>query len=305
MADGEKCNNKDCSTIVTEIRRKDGQYKKYCSLSCQRLGVADKIKQTSLDRYGVSNPSKSKIVKDRIKESFTEKYGEGITNAMHLQEFKDKIVDTNIERYGTATPQLLDQFKQKTKETNIEKYGTDKPQQLKSIKDKTANTCKEKYGVSAPQQNKEIRKKSIDTCLKKYSAENVMQSKDVFDKNRYYQKKDYVLPSGKVVKVQGYEGRCIKMLLESYNELDLQINPSLSAIYYTEEDGKSHRYYPDIYIPKDNLIIEVKSKYTYNGFIGWYTTNLLKRQTCIDAGYNFEFMIFDKSGERVYPEKDK
>jgi hypothetical protein len=72
MADGEKCNNKDCKEIVTE-RRKDGQYKKYCSLSCQRLGVAEKSKQTSLEKYGVSNPSKSKAIKDRIKETFTEK----------------------------------------------------------------------------------------------------------------------------------------------------------------------------------------------------------------------------------------
>jgi len=55
MADGEKCNNKDCKNIVTEIRKRDGQYKKYCSLSCRRLGISEKAKITSLERYGASN----------------------------------------------------------------------------------------------------------------------------------------------------------------------------------------------------------------------------------------------------------
>jgi hypothetical protein len=294
MADGEKCNNKDCKTIITEKRKKDGQYKKYCCPSCRRLGVTEKCKQTSLEKYGVSNPSKSKIIKDRIKESFTEKYGEGITNSMHLQEFRDKIVETNIEKYGTDKPQLLEEFKNKSKDTCIEKYGVEKPQRLQLLKDKSTSTCEERYGVSAPQKNKSIRQKSIDTCVKKYSAENVMQSKDVFDKNRYYQKKNYTLPSGNVVKIQGYEDKCIGLLLKTYLEDELYINPDLQPIYYIEANNIKHRYYPDIYIPKDNLIIEVKSQYTYNGFIGWYNTNLLKRQACIDAGYNFKFMIFDK-----------
>jgi hypothetical protein len=298
MANGEKCNNKDCRIIITE-HRKNGQYKKYCCSSCRRLGVSEKVKQTSLLRYGVTNPSKADIIKDRIKESFTEKYGEGITNAMNIAEFRQKIKDTNIERHGTATPQLLEKFENKSKQTCLEKYGVEKPQRLKELKEKSKNTCMEKYGVSAPQQNKVVRKKSIDTCLEKYGSENVMQSKDIFDKNRYYLKKDYVLPSGKIVKVQGYEDKCINLLLKTYTEDELWINPSLPSIYYVEVDGKKHRYYPDIYIPEENLIIEVKSLWTYSSQQKWYTTNLLKRQACIDAGYNFKFMIFNKDGELI------
>jgi hypothetical protein len=242
-----------------------------------------------------SDVCSSDLIKDQIKKSFTEKYGESVTNAMHLQEFRDKIVETNIKKYGTEKPQLIEKFQNKRKETNLEKFGTEIPQRLQIVKDKTKDTCIEKYGVSAPQKNKEIRNKSIDTCIEKYGAENVMQSKGVFDKNRYYQKKDYVLPSGIVVKVQGYEDKCLTLLLESYNENDLLINPNLPPIYY-EENGKKHRYYPDIYIPKENFIIEVKSKWTYDSQYKWYHTNLLKRQACIDSGYNFKFMIFDKNG---------
>jgi len=52
----------------------------------------------------------------------------------------------------------------------------------------------------------------------------------------------------------------------------------------------THRYYPDFYIKKDNKIIEVKSIYTYNIDI---EKNLLKQKACLDAGYNFEFWIYD------------
>lgn len=296
MAEGEKCNNKDCKTIVTEIRKKDGQYKKYCSPSCRRLGVAEKVKQTSLIRYGVSNPSKAASVKQSIKDTFTEKYGEGITNSMHIQKFKDAIVETNIERHGTAVPQSLEKFQEKTKQSNIKKFGIERPQRLQSFKDKTEETCKKKYGVSAPQQNKTIQQKSIDTCLEKYGTENVMQSSNIFDKNRYFQKKDYVFESGNVVKVQGYENLCLDVLLQTYTEDEIIVNPSQVISVFYIENRKKHRYFPDIYIPKDNLIIEVKSEYTYKGFVGWLNTNMLKRQACLDAGYNFKFMIFDKDG---------
>jgi len=295
MANGQKCNNKSCKTIVTEIRRKDGQYKKYCSISCQRIGVADKVKQTSLLRYGVSNPSKSKEIKDKIKNSFTEKYGEGITNAMDLEEFREKIKDTNVERHGTDKPQLLEEFENKSKQTCLEKYGIEKPQRLDSFKQKTKNTNLEKYGVEHSSKLKITQDKKVETNLEKYGVTNVMHFKNTFDRNRYYKKKNYLLPSGKTIKLQGYEDKCLNLLLEKFVEDEICVNPDILPIFYLE-NNKKHRYYPDIYIPKKNLIIEVKSKYTYDGFIGWYNINLLKRQACIDAGYNFQFMIFDKDG---------
>ncbi len=296
MANGEKCNNANCNTIVTEIRKKDGQYKKYCSLSCQRLTIAEKIKSTCLEKYGVSNPSKSKEIKDRIKYSFEEKYGAGITNAMHIQSFKDKIKETNIEKYGTDKPQLLEQFKKKTDETNLEKYGIEHPQRLQSLKDKSAITCKERYGVSAPQKNKEIRQKSVNTCMEKYGVENSAQDSAIHEKTikRMYRSKEYIFANGIKVTVQGYEPFAIDSLLKVYDQSEIMIETSSNPrISYRDDLNKYHYYFPDIYIPKDNLIIEVKSLYTYNKNT---PRHLLKQQACLDAGYNFKFMIFDKDG---------
>lgn len=63
----------------------------------------------------------------------------------------------------------------------------------------------------------------------------------------------------------------------------------IPRIKYTGIDGKNHRYYPDIFIPKENLIIEVKSDFTfrYN-----QETNLLKEAATKNAGYNYRFMIY-------------
>lgn len=296
MANGEKCNNTNCKTIVTEIRKKDGQYKKYCSPSCQRFSVTEKIKSTCLEKYGVSNSSKSQEIKSRIKESFEEKYGEGITNAMHLQEFKDKIKETNIEKYGTDKPQLLEEFENKSKQTCLEKFGIEKPQRLDSVKEKTKDTNIEKYGIEHHSKLKVTQDKKVKTNLEKYGVTNVSQNTEIYDKivKRLYRTKDYILPSGKISKVQGYEPFAINFLLKNYSETEIGIDTcDKPRIQYHDDIGKQHYYFPDIYIPAENLIIEVKSEWTYNKNI---PRHLLKRQACLNSGYNFKFMIFDKDG---------
>jgi len=304
MENGQKCNNPDCKTLVLE-HRKNGQYKKYCSSSCRHIGNAIKSKQTSLEKYGVTNPSKSKEIKQKIKDSFTEKYGEGITNAMDLDVFKQKIKDTNIERYGTEKPQMLEEFQIKTRQSNLEKYGVEKPQQLKLLKNKTRDTNLEKYGVEHHSKLQETQDKKVKTNIEKYGVTNVSQNAEIYDKivKRLYRTKDYTLPSGKISKVQGYEPFAITYLLEKYNESEISIDTQdKPRIKYFDEIGEQHYYFPDIYIPKENLIIEVKSKWTFSNE---QKRHFEKRQACLDAGYNFKFMIFDKDGNLLNTLDDK
>ena len=287
------CKAPECDNIVTG--KKGSNWLKYCCDDCKKKGVPIAVKNTCLDKYGVTNGSKTKESKDNRVATCLDRYG--VANPSLVQEFLDKIVETNIDRYGTDKPQLLAQFEQKSKDTCVERFGVEKPQRLQEIKDKTEQTCIIRYGVSAPQQDESIRQKSIDTCIKEYGVTNVMHASNIFDKNKYYQKKDYTLPSGSIVKIQGYEDKCLDMLLSTiYDENDLIINPSQILKIFYVENNKKHRYYPDIFIPEENLILEVKSQWTYNSQRKWYNTNLLKKQACLDAGYNFKFMIFDGKG---------
>jgi len=67
----------------------------------------------------------------------------------------------------------------------------------------------------------------------------------------------------------------------------------MPEIWY-EFEGQKRRYYPDVYIPHQNRIIEVKSKFTFENN---KEINLLKSLACKDLGYNFEFRIYENNGK--------
>ena len=95
------------------------------------------------------------------------------------------------------------------------------------------------------------------------------------------------------MKILGLETSCdetgVCLIEAEKGEMRVELNISIS---YIKPNGRPAKYYPDIYIPKDNLIIEVKSKWTYSGKPEWLETNLLKQQATIVAGYNFKFLIY-------------
>jgi hypothetical protein len=143
--------------------------------------------------------------------------------------------------------------------------------------------------------NKGRHKNQKVTFLEKYGVEFPMQNLDSFQKQQKSGKKlrKFVFKSGHEVNVRGDEPKALKYLEEkNYTECDITVDlKKMPRIWYVSD--KKHRYYPDIYIEKENLIIEVKSTFTYERYL---EKNLLKRQACLDSGYNFKFMIFDKDG---------
>ena len=152
----------------------------------------------------------------------------------------------------------------------------------------------ERYGFPVSSQNSEVHNKMIATNIVKYGVPYTMQDQDISEKSKKksYLSKDYKLPSGKVIQVQGYEPWALDLLLKSYSENDIETKHSqMPEFWYHGDDSKYHRYYSDIYIKKENLIIEVKSVYTYNLEL---RNNIIKKKTVEYNGYNFKFMIFDE-----------
>jgi hypothetical protein len=131
------------------------------------------------------------------------------------------------------------------------------------------------------------------TMLRKYNVTNPAHNKQMLNKilHNGLTTKDYSLPSGKIVKIQGYEDRAIEQLLESgILEEDLVIGDDITPIKYTYND-KPSVYYPDIFIKSLNKIIEVKSDFT---FLRYKNKNLAKKKACEDLGYLFEFYIYNR-----------
>ncbi len=131
-----------------------------------------------------------------------------------------------------------------------------------------------------------------------FGVDRPSQNSAIFEKSQKNGKKlrDYIFSSGHIVQVRGYEPKALALLeSKGYTENNLTVDSKEMPKIWYEQNGR-HRYHPDIYIPSAKLILEVKSTFTYNREL---EKNLLKRQACLDAGYNFKFMIFDKDGNLI------
>ena len=105
-----------------------------------------------------------------------------------------------------------------------------------------------------------------------------------------------MFPSGKVVHIQGFENLALDELLHTYDESDILVgSKNMPKIWYEYATVK-RRYYPDIFIPKDNLLIEVKSDFTMRAN---FEINNIKAQAARDHGYNFEFYVYDQYKRRI------
>jgi hypothetical protein len=262
----------------------------------QSQEIKDKIKVTCQEKYGVDNPFQSQEFKNKIKVTCREKYG--VDNPSQSQEIKDKKIQTCQKNYGVDYSMQSQEIRDKSKATYQEKYGVDNPSQSQEIKDKKIQTCQKNYGVDYSMQSQEIRDKSKATYQEKYGVDYPMQVHEIFQKaqNSLYKYKEYIFPSGRKTQVQGYEPIAIDMLLEIYNENDIQTcNEHKLKIKYTM-DNSNHFYYPDLFIISENLIIEVKSDYTY---LADEDKNLIKANTCLKYGYKFKFIILDKNKNLV------
>jgi Uma2 family endonuclease len=140
------------------------------------------------------------------------------------------------------------------------KYGVNNVSKLLDIKKKKEETCFKNYGVKNPSQNSTIFKKQL---LSSYKI--VYYNEELFSQGSY--ELDFLNYCGK------------------NNIIDIISNgPSLEY----ELNSKKHIYHADFFIEKYNLIIEIKSSYTYNYDLD---KNIAKREYSEKLGYKFLFVI--------------
>jgi hypothetical protein len=224
-----------------------------------------------MEKY--NNPCPMNTLKNQIKirKAHLDKYG--VEFSMQRKEVYKKSVKTNLERYGVKS---ILQLTEKMKQSVMDIYGVDNVSKVPFIRQKALATNFERYGFIHAMQNSFIAKKSM------------------INSKRY---KIYILPSGKEIKIQGYENFTLDVLLIKYNETELLTDRTdMPEIWYIL-NGSFHRYYPDIFIPIENKIIEVKSTWTYNLDIKQFHN---KKKACEYLGYTFESYIYNSKKERIY-----
>jgi hypothetical protein len=255
-------------------------------------GIKNKIKESNLARYGVEYGLQRADIREKGKTTMLDRYG--AEHALQNKEIKQKRVETNLEKFGKESPLQNPDILAKRKKTNLERYGTEEVLQLPSIQEKVRQTMTDTYGAANPLQCLTIKAKKDQTCEERYGDKDIMHNPEIFEKvvKNSFKTKEYTLPSGAVITYQGYENVALKELLQTLQESDITNDVKKMPKFMYEFEGKMRRYYPDIYIPSQKRIIEVKFKYTYEKQL---EQNQSKKRHVEQDGYQFEFWICDKT----------
>ena len=274
--------------------------------------IKDRIKDTCIERYGTNHVMKNAEIAQRVKDTNLERYG--VDNTYQLPKVLQKIKDTYGDNFGWGSEYFMKKSMETCKKNHGVEYYLMKPEAHERgtvtmnnlyggrglgsdrIREKIEDSTEQTYGVRHPMHSEEIKNRLEATCIERYGGTSAMHDQQIMDRamTNAMKIKKFQLPSGKIINVQGYEPFAIKWLLENgYNESDLvienkSIETAIGRITYPNSKGKISRYYPDIYIPKENLIIEVKSQYTIKQNM---SANSRKREACLNSGLSFRFMI--------------
>lgn len=139
------------------------------------------------------------------------------------------------------------------------------------------------------------------TCLEQYGEDNVSKVYDIFAKIQFhsFSHKHVILPkTGRELVVMGYEPQAIMFLLQQdvdpilnrkIEEDDIIVGKDVPRFRYEMDDATKHLYFPDMLIRSSNLIIEVKSVYTFHYHV---RMNYLKFRKVVEDGYRLRLLMF-------------
>jgi hypothetical protein len=208
-----------------------------------------------------------------------------------IKEHQEKARAACREVLGVDYPFESKKIQEIIKSTNLERYGNE----VYLASETGRAHMMELYGSPNYFHSQHFK----DFMMETYGAEHAMQCPELIEKAMLsaFSTKDYFFPSGKISKVQGYEHFALDDLLEEEEIDEDDIVSGFKNVPYVdyEFEGKTRRYFPDIYIKSLDLIIEVKSVWTYHAYI---EKNHAKFRACMEI-YNFELWVYDPKGKRV------
>lgn len=135
--------------------------------------ILEKTKATCIENWGYDNPSKSPIIKDKIRNILTLRYG-GIGNA--VAEFRLKQIQTMLERYSVthnwAHGLLREQLKMKWLLTTGYDHNFKNPK----VRAQIIQTWVCNYGVTNPMKCPDVVTKGINTKIDLYQSKSYIGS---------------------------------------------------------------------------------------------------------------------------------
>lgn len=282
--DPPKCQNEGCNNDATLSQSADNvsgyNYNKYCSVDCKNAAHSKRLTKYV---YPDEAPKCKYVECDNLVGKRV--IGGWKTYCCRACRNKD-VALVNSEVYNIPAPKCM--HPECNNLVTEGKYGH------------WHKYCSQK--CAGQDNSAQSRDKAVETSKKNWGVDNPMHDSEIAEKasKNAHQLKSYILPSGTEIWIQGYESFALDMLFEDFVENDVTLGKTnMPELWYIECDNTKHRYYPDIYIPKENLIIEVKSIWTFDKkgkCEATKNTNILKRECCLNAGYKFIFLVFEENG---------
>ena len=263
-----KCKNNECKNTLKFKNFRIGYYD-YCSISCRNKDklLIKKTKETNINKYGVDNPMKINLIKEKIRKTKFEKYGDENYNN------QKKSKKTKLEKYGDENYNN----RIKNKKTKFEKYGDENY----TNRNKALKTNEKKYGNKF-YNNKEKIKKSL---LEKYS--NEIDSKKIINKRKNTCLKKYGVDS--FTKTKEYKKNINNKTIKSYAD---KINLDIKDISLNNDNFKISNYCKTHDFFKINRYV-LKNRILYGIDNICTKCNPVSQQSSIKEGEIFSFIKND------------
>lgn len=210
----------------------------------------EKITQTFIANYGVSNPNKCRSVREKIENTNIKTYG--VKNPAQSPIVQQQIKQTNIERRGVASPLADPIVRAKGILTWIETYGVDHPFKSQVIKDKAKQTFINNYGVDNNMKSEDGLKHWQECFNEKYDVDNPMKCPEIQQKAR----NKYCYES---IMFDSAPELALFIMLKDYG-IQFEYQPRTPFTY--EVDGKQHLFYPDFKI--GDIFFEIKGDHFFS-----------------------------------------
>jgi hypothetical protein len=319
---------KICIKKVANKRRKDSCIKKYgfefssqCKEVKEKFTISPKYNYKLLEEYCNKNNItltnhyenenlnahyliQGQCSNDNCSNMFKKRFYKliqkiALCNSCVFKKAKEVRKNTNLAAVGCENYFQNEEIKNKIKKNNLQKYGVEHISQNQEIKQKIKDTCLKKYGVEHPSYDKNVQNKITQTNLNKYGVEHLMKDPNYLENmlKKSHKFKEYIFPSGRIDKIQGYEHFALNELIinEKINESDIITGcKNVPEIWYHDEHTIKRRHFVDIFIPSQNRCIEVKSEWTFTK-----PNILIKQKAAKNLGYNYEIWVYDKKGNKT------
>lgn len=237
---------------VTSVSNK----KQCCSRKCSQ-----KLKESQwIKKYGVDNPAKSQIV-------------------------KDKQAKTNIERYNSKTPFTASACLEKRKQTMISKYGTEFAMKNDILKHRQQEAVTTHLGVSSPLSLESVKQAQRD------AYQDPKRSRDAAIKRSVTQKHNNIASDGTILD-SSYELEVYEFCLRNNLHVERQI-----PIEY-EYNGQSHITLIDFKI--DEYLFECKGSHLLRGLYDYADNIIPIEVKLDVYKKNHVIVITDKTGSNVF-----